>query len=83
MEPEIREMRDMLIEVRRDILHINQRLDDLALRHESRVSRLESVQQQIDERLRTLETKVYALSALISGFVTLLPYLIKTVTGGH
>ena len=82
MEPEIREMRDMLIEVRRDMLHITQRLDDLSARHEARVGRIESDQQRFEERLRGLENKAYGISAMISFIITALPYIIKAIQGG-
>jgi len=83
MEPEIREMRDMLIEVRRDMLHITQRLDDLSARHEARVGRIENDQQRFEERLRRLETKTYAMSAVISAGITALPYIVDALKGGH
>jgi hypothetical protein len=72
MDNEMREMRELLIELRLTLHHLTSRVDVALSRSEGQITRLEA-------RLYAAERNIWIASGVVATVTTLLPYLVQWV----
>ena len=74
-EQDVREMREMLVELRVTVQHLTRRVDELLTDNKAEIS-------EIKTKLYEVERKMWMIAGAVGVISGLLPYLIKLLTGG-
>jgi hypothetical protein len=75
-ENDVREMREMLVELRVTVQHLTRRVDELLTDNKAEIS-------EIKNKLYEVERKMWMIAGATGAISALLPYLIRTLTGGN
>jgi hypothetical protein len=75
-ENDVREMREMLVELRVTVQHLTRRVDELLTDNKAEIS-------DIKNKLYEVERKMWMIAGATGAISALLPYLIRTLTGGN
>jgi len=75
-ENDVREMREMLVELRVTVQHLTRRVDELLTDNKAEIS-------DIKNKLYEVERKMWMIAGATGAISALLPYLIKMLTGGN
>ena len=75
-ENDVREMREMLVELRVTVQHLTRRVDELLTDNKAEISEIKS-------KLYEVERKMWMIAGAVGVISALLPYLIKMLTGGN
>jgi hypothetical protein len=75
-EQDVREMREMLVELRVTVQHLTKRVDALLADNKAEISEIKS-------KLYDVERKMWMIAGAVGVISALLPYVIKMLTGGN
>jgi len=74
-ETDIREMREMLVELRVTVQHLTRRVDELLTDNKAEIS-------EIKTKLYEVERKMWMIAGAVGVISALLPYVFKLISGG-
>jgi len=74
-ETDIREMREMLVELRVTVQHLTRRVDELLTDNKAEIS-------EIKAKLYEVERKMWMIAGAVGVISALLPYAFKMISGG-